>query len=184
MKEKTRKKRAVAVPNQKEAGPQTFTSARGVRFGIPIILVAINLALFASVRNHDFVNFDDPDYVTDNSVVKQGLTLDGVAWAFTTPYAANWHPLTWLSHMLDIEDMGNVLTEQGKFDAALKQYREALRINPGLVQAHLNLGVLLGIQDKVDEAIVELNEALRINPRLCRSTHQPRNSVVKSRKAR
>jgi hypothetical protein len=122
MKEKTRKKRAVAVPDQKEAGPQTFTSARGVRFGILIILVAINLAIFAPVRNHDFVNFDDPDYVTDNSVVKQGLTLDGVAWAFTTPHAANWHPLTWLSHMLDIEDRGNVLTEQGKFDEALKEY--------------------------------------------------------------
>ena len=50
-----------------------------------------------------FLNFDDPDYVTDNWVVQQGLTLHGVAWAFTTGHAGNWHPLTWLSHMLDCQ---------------------------------------------------------------------------------
>jgi Flp pilus assembly protein TadD len=58
------------------------------------------------VRHHDFVNFDDDDYVTANPVVLRGLTWHGVAWAFTTEHAVNWHPLTWLSHMLDVQLYG------------------------------------------------------------------------------
>jgi tetratricopeptide (TPR) repeat protein len=57
--------------------------------------------LYAPVRGFEFVTFDDPEYVAKNPHVHQGLGWRGVAWAFTTPYAANWHPLTWLSHMLD-----------------------------------------------------------------------------------
>ncbi len=50
-----------------------------------------------------FVDFDDSDYVTDNPQVQAGLTWGGVAWAFRTSHASNWHPLTWLSHMLDAQ---------------------------------------------------------------------------------
>ena len=59
------------------------------------------VALYAPVRDFPFVTFDDPEYVTKNPHVRAGLGWAGVVWAFTEPYAANWHPLTWLSHMLD-----------------------------------------------------------------------------------
>jgi protein O-mannosyl-transferase len=71
-----------------------------------LALIAANLIVYAAVRHHDFVNYDDDDYVTTNAVVLHGLTWHGVSWAFTSGYAANWHPLTWLSHMLDIQLYG------------------------------------------------------------------------------
>lgn len=78
---------------------------------IPACLVAAALALsvltvYWQVGEFSFVNFDDDQYVTGNPVVLRGLTLEGVSWAFTTFHAANWHPLTWLSHMLDVELFG------------------------------------------------------------------------------
>ena len=51
-------------------------------------------------------HYDDKDYVSDNSIVQKGLTWPGIEWAFTTGYASNWHPLTWLSHMTDCELFG------------------------------------------------------------------------------
>jgi tetratricopeptide (TPR) repeat protein len=56
--------------------------------------------------DHDFVNYDDPSYVYENSMVSRGLTLEGVKWAFTSGHARNWHPLTTLSHMLDCQLFG------------------------------------------------------------------------------
>jgi len=70
------------------------------------LLVGVTLATFWPVRHHEFINFDDPDYVTENGRVKQGLTWSGVEWAFTTGHASNWHPVTWLSHMLDVQLFG------------------------------------------------------------------------------
>jgi protein O-mannosyl-transferase len=70
---------------------------------IVVLLVVATLAVYAQVTRHDFVNYDDPDYVSGNSVVRAGLTRAGVTWAFTTGHAGNWHPLTWLSHMLDAQ---------------------------------------------------------------------------------
>jgi len=64
------------------------------------------LALYAGLRQAGFVHFDDPDYVTANPIVQQGITQGGVAWAFTTAHAGNWFPLTWLSHMLDVALFG------------------------------------------------------------------------------
>jgi tetratricopeptide (TPR) repeat protein len=54
----------------------------------------------------DFINFDDPNYVLENAHVQAGLTWSGVAWAFRAGHASNWHPLTWLSHMLDCQIYG------------------------------------------------------------------------------
>src|SRR5262245_12551438 len=71
-----------------------------------LALVAINLAVYAPVRQHEFTNYDDPEYVTENPRVAAGLTWDGVWWALTTGHQANWHPLTWLSHMLDVQIYG------------------------------------------------------------------------------
>ena len=64
-------------------------------------LVLGTLAVFWQVRDFEFLHYDDHCYVHQNSQVLRGLTWDGVVWAFTTGYASNWHPMTWLSHMLD-----------------------------------------------------------------------------------
>jgi tetratricopeptide (TPR) repeat protein len=76
------------------------------RIAFPVILLAAISLLYAPVRQHAFVNYDDPDYVTANSHVRAGLTADSVRWAFTSTHGANWFPLTWLSHMLDVELFG------------------------------------------------------------------------------
>ena len=73
---------------------------------ICLALAVITTALYLPIIHHDFVNFDDDDYITNNSHVQAGLTWAGVIWAFQTGAAANWHPLTWLSHMLDCQLYG------------------------------------------------------------------------------
>ena len=70
-------------------------------FAIGFFLVLATIAVYWQVQNHDFVTLDDPFYVTENQHVKAGLTGETVIWAFTTTHAANWHPLTWISHMVD-----------------------------------------------------------------------------------
>jgi len=65
------------------------------------IVIAATIAAYWGVWDHGFVNADDPYYVYENGRVLGGLTVSGVAWAFSTTAASNWHPLTWLSLMLD-----------------------------------------------------------------------------------
>ena len=74
--------------------------------GICLVLAGITFAVFGQTLHHEFVNFDDNEYVYQNPVVARGLTLKGIAWAFTGIHASNWHPLTWLSHMLDCQLYG------------------------------------------------------------------------------
>src|SRR5580765_2705144 len=69
-------------------------------------LVLLTVAVFAQVRSHDFVDFDDGLYISDNANVRGGLTADNISWAFTTGRAANWHPLTWMSHQADVSMFG------------------------------------------------------------------------------
>jgi len=73
---------------------------------ICLLLLTTTLAVFWQVHNHDFVDIDDPYYISDNPQVKTGLTRAGFVWAFTTTHVTNWHPLTWLSHMLDCQLYG------------------------------------------------------------------------------
>jgi len=73
---------------------------------IYVALAVGSFAAFEPVRNNGFVNYDDGSYVTENPYVKAGLTSDSIRWAFTTTRASNWHPLTWLSHMLDCQLFG------------------------------------------------------------------------------
>ncbi len=70
------------------------------------VLILGTLLVFWQVSNFDFVNYDDSDYVYENPHVLNGLTWDGVIWAFTTNCSFNWHPLTWLSLMLDCQLFG------------------------------------------------------------------------------
>ena len=74
--------------------------------GICLLLVASTLAVYSQVRHYDFVNYDDPQYVGENVHVRAGLTAGGVAWALKSFDAANWFPLTWLSHMADTQFFG------------------------------------------------------------------------------
>lgn len=66
----------------------------------------ITVALYWPVQDHPFANLDDPKYVTQNSHIADGLTGSTVFWAFTHGYAGNYHPLTWVSHALDISLFG------------------------------------------------------------------------------
>ena len=68
-----------------------------------LLLAVATLALYNPVARHPFVNYDDDRYVTDNPHVNSGLSWGTVKWAFTTTSEANWHPLTWLSHALDVQ---------------------------------------------------------------------------------
>lgn len=79
-------------------------SGRALWFSLGLIV--FNLVVYASVSHHDFIRFDDPGYVTENPHVSSGLTRENVLWALTTGYFANWHPLTWMSHMLDVQVFG------------------------------------------------------------------------------
>lgn len=71
-----------------------------------LLLVALTAAAFWPVTGNDFIAYDDTEYLTNNEFVRSGVTGQGLRWAFTTTKMANWHPLTWLSHMLDVELFG------------------------------------------------------------------------------
>jgi len=74
---------------------------------ICLLLAAVTLMVYWPVRQYDFLGYDDPLYYSENTQVQNGLTIANLGWAFTTDAAANWHPLTWLSLMLDAEIFGN-----------------------------------------------------------------------------
>jgi len=73
---------------------------------ICLILITAVLLVYWQVGDHEFVNYDDNVYITDNAQVQKGLTSKGIIWAFTTSHTGNWHPLTWISHMVDCEFYG------------------------------------------------------------------------------
>jgi hypothetical protein len=68
-----------------------------------LLLVLVTLAFYNPIAHNGFTNLDDDIYILDNAHVRAGLTWDTVKWAFTSYDAANWHPLTWLSHALDCQ---------------------------------------------------------------------------------
>jgi hypothetical protein len=73
---------------------------------IALALAAITLALFSPLCQYDFIGFDDQAYVTENPYVRSGLNGNSLAWAFQTSTAGNWHPVTWISHFLDVQFFG------------------------------------------------------------------------------
>lgn len=73
---------------------------------VALLLVAVTAAVYAPVRGFAFVNYDDRDYVYANALVTGGWTAKSVMTAFVTFHAGNWHPLTWLSHMTDVQFFG------------------------------------------------------------------------------
>ena len=73
---------------------------------ISLFLIFAIIVAYWQVRSYAFVGYDDELYVTENLNVQKGFTVKGLKWAFTTFHSANWHPITWLSHMLDCELYG------------------------------------------------------------------------------
>jgi len=69
-------------------------------------LIVLTLIIFAQTLDFSFINYDDNDYVYDNYMVTRGLSWSGLIWAFTSTVQDHWHPLTWLSHMLDCQLFG------------------------------------------------------------------------------
>jgi len=69
-------------------------------------LAALTIFVYAPVRHAEFVNFDDGEFVVDNPHIASVLTLDNLAWAFRHPYDATGGPLTWISHMVDVQLFG------------------------------------------------------------------------------
>jgi tetratricopeptide (TPR) repeat protein len=86
---------------QSNFGPQ-----RLLTLAVCLFLAMAVFMVFGQTLHHEFVNLDDEDYVYENPTVTQGLTSHGITWAFTHTYANNWHPLTWISHMLDCQLYG------------------------------------------------------------------------------
>lgn len=83
-------------------------SATGLRSPVvlSLILLAATVILYVPALSNDFVNYDDPAYVTANGRVLAGLSWSNIVWAFTATVEANWHPLTWISHMADVQLFG------------------------------------------------------------------------------
>lgn len=71
-----------------------------------LALAAATFAVYGRVAGHEFVSLDDGSYISANPQVSAGLTREGLVWAFTHFHSSNWHPLTWLSHMLDVQLFG------------------------------------------------------------------------------
>jgi protein O-mannosyl-transferase len=102
------KEEPLASENRRPARPgPAEPDRRGMAAGMCVLLGLAVLLVFGRTLQCDFINYDDDQYFYGNPHVQQGLTGGGVVWAFQTMYAANWHPMTWLSLMLDREIFGS-----------------------------------------------------------------------------
>jgi len=84
----------------------TYFHPRKLRLILCLLLAAATLALYNPVARAPFLNYDDQVYVTENAQVRAGLTWTSIVWSFRTPRAVDWHPLTWLSYLLDRQMFG------------------------------------------------------------------------------
>ena len=85
---------------------EIFLSRLFTKSGICLMLGVVILAVYGQVYAFDYAYYDDAHYVFDNPNVTTGLSPENVIWAFSAGYAANWHPVTWMSHMLDVSMFG------------------------------------------------------------------------------
>ncbi len=108
----TKKRPSTQNADAAARGPSREEITRGPTFRwllpglICLFLALATLAVYVRAARNDFVNYDDSDYVTENMHVQSGLKWANVEWAFKSGHASNWHPLTWLSHIVDCEVFG------------------------------------------------------------------------------
>src|SRR5262249_15575348 len=93
--------------------PKAFEVSHDTTFERPDLLILFGLAvvtfgIYAQVIGHRFITIDDLSYIEGNPIVNRGATLGGLAWAFTTFHEGNWHPLTWIAHMIDSQLFGTI----------------------------------------------------------------------------
>src|SRR6266536_5555490 len=105
------KRKAVGSTAANERTPKAFEVSHATILERSDLLILLGLAvvtfgIYAQLIGHRFITFDDPTYIQENPMVNHGVTLAGLAWAFTTFHAGNWHPLTWISHMIDRQLFG------------------------------------------------------------------------------
>jgi len=103
----TQKRRPVGFTAANGRTPKAFDVSRVTTFGLIAAGLAITtFGIYAQVIGHHFITFDDLSYIEDNPIVNRGVTLAGLAWVFTTFHSGNWHPLTWIAHMIDSQLVG------------------------------------------------------------------------------
>jgi len=102
--------RGVTGPSGKSSGASPRKDAvapfRGSSLWICLGLIALTVVVYAPLRNYGFISLDDPQYVSNNPYVAHGLTWSAIRWAFVAGESFYWHPLTWVSHMLDVQLYG------------------------------------------------------------------------------
>ena len=102
----SRPSRTPRTPRPTRSSRSSRSSGRSGTLLLALLLAATTLASYAPTFSAGYVDIDDADYVPENEVVKSGLGADGLVWAFADPHAGNWFPLTWISHMTDVELFG------------------------------------------------------------------------------
>src|SRR5881409_692432 len=107
----TQKKEAAGFTAASGRTPKAFVVSHVTTFERSDLLILLGLAvvtfgIYAQVIGHRFITIDDLSYIEENPIVNRGVTLGGLAWAFTTFHEANWHPLTWIAHMIDTQLFG------------------------------------------------------------------------------
>ena len=118
MAKRTSKKTRPSGKREESSSRASLFSSQPARiFALYFLLALATVATYYPVSGHPFLDFDDSKYVTQNAHVQAGITGSTVQWAFTTYYASNWHPLTWLSHALDCQMFG--LSPAGPHDINL-----------------------------------------------------------------
>ena len=98
---KTQQKGPVEAPTSKSVSIPAPTYKLWQSAAVCFVLAAVTVLAFSGVRNNDFLTYDDGVYVQENHQVQIGANPQSIAWAFTTFHGSNWHPLTWISHMVD-----------------------------------------------------------------------------------
>jgi Flp pilus assembly protein TadD len=94
------------IAKDKVAFAEAAPASKLMLFLMCLALCLSTLAVYSQVAGHDFIAYDDDQYVYENTHIKNGLTPSSIKWSLTTFYFANWHPLTWMSHMLDYQIFG------------------------------------------------------------------------------
>jgi protein O-mannosyl-transferase len=103
----TQKRKAVGFTAGNGRTPKAFDVSRVTTFGLIATGLAITtFGIYLQVIGHRFITIDDLSYIEENPKVNHGVTLGGLAWAFTTFHEGNWHPLTWIAHMIDSQLFG------------------------------------------------------------------------------
>ena len=131
-----------------------------------VCLVVLTWVVFGQTLRHEFVNYDDQEYVYQNKRITSGLSLENFCWAFTHAHSGNWHPLTTISHMLDCQFyglkpaghhlsnvepenaetrniFGTILVQKGRVAEAISQWQNALGVDPENGNAKSNLAWIL-----------------------------------------